>query len=536
MFPKKLNKEVICSGDEPVVQTKAGKLSGRFVQDTYIFRGIKYADAKRFQMPEEVKPWEGVKEAIVYGPVCCETGNTIPHDEALVPHYFFPQDENCQYINVWTQSIKKEAKKPVMVWIHGGGFISGSSCEQFAYDGENLSQNQDVVVVSLNHRLNLLGFLNLAEYGEKYRYSGNAGMADIVMALKWIRDNIEAFGGDPDNVTLLGHSGGGGKLATLLQMPAADGLFHKEIIFSGIINHKKDITVEQSAKLAELTLTELGISPDNIEEIERVPYYMLARAVTEAAAKLEPGQSMAFVMGPVRDGEYYVGHPLEVGFREETKHIPLILGSVLAEFGHNHSVVLAEGSKNTWDEELKAKLMDEMYKERADDILKAFKKAYPDKNTVDALYVDKIMRKGNIDFTRLRANSDCEDIYSFVFCLESPFNDGTVPWHGAELPFVFYNAECMPTSFIPGVTPKLQDILGGACAEFARTGNPNNEKMPKWLPMEKGRDVTMIFDRETQLRFDHDAELIELIPDANLMKVMGRRPKPVLGGGPRQSL
>ena len=536
MFPKKLNKQPVCNGDEPVAKTGAGKICGRFVENTYIFRGIKYAEAKRFQMPEEVKPWEGVKEAIVYGPVCCEMSNTIPYDETLVPHYFYPQDEDCQYLNIWTQHLDAKAKKPVMVWIHGGAFISGSSCEQFAYDGENLSKNQDVVVVSLNHRLNVLGFFDLSDYGEKYKHSGNVGMADIVTALKWIRDNIAAFGGDPGNITLLGHSGGGGKLTTLLQMPAADGLFHKAVLFSGVINNKKDVTPEQSRKLTEMTIEELGISRGNIEEIERVPYFRLARAVTEAAGKLMPGQSMAFVLGPVRDGEYYAGHPLEVGFREESKHIPLIVGSVLAEFGHNYGVVLAEGSKNTWDEGLKQKLMNELYGEYAGRILEAFKKAYPGRNTVDALYVDKIMRKGNIDFTRLRANSGCADVYGFVFCLESPFNSGTAPWHGSELPYVFYNAECMPTSFIPGVTEKLQDMIGGACASFARTGNPNADGMPEWRPMEKDRDVTMIFDRESELRYDHDSKLIGIIPDASIGKIMGRRPKPVLGGGPRQSL
>ena len=203
MFPRKLTRQVICDLDNPIVETKAGKLRGVIVEDAYIFRGIRYAEAERFHMPHPVTPWEGVKDAIMYGPVCKEMATPIAHDAYNVPHFYFPQDENCQYLNVWTQAINEpDRKRPVMLWIHGGGFTSGSSVELYAYDGEELSKFGDVVVVSLNHRLNLLGFMDLSEYGEEYKYSGNVGMADIVEALRWIRDNIAVFGGDPDNVTI----------------------------------------------------------------------------------------------------------------------------------------------------------------------------------------------------------------------------------------------------------------------------------------------------------------------------------------------
>ena len=230
MFPKKLHRAVICNHDEPIVQTIAGKHRGLIVEETYIFRGIKYADANRFEMPRPVQPWEGVKEAIIFGPVCTEIQTGIAHDAYYVPHFYYPQDENCQYLNIWTQSVEPQAKKPVMLWIHGGGFSSGSSVELYAYDGEDLSKHGDVVVVSLNHRLNVLGFLDMSAYGDKYKYSANVGMADIVAALQWIRDNIAVFGGDPDNVTIMGQSGGGGKVAALLQIPSADGLYHRAVI------------------------------------------------------------------------------------------------------------------------------------------------------------------------------------------------------------------------------------------------------------------------------------------------------------------
>ena len=187
MFIKKLTKQVICNPDEPVVSTPNGKLRGLIVDGTYIFRGIKYADARRFHMPTPVKAWEGVKEAIIYGPVCPEIQTVQPSDNYTVPHVFYPQDEDCQYLNIWTQSPDPERKRPVLVWLHGGGFATGSGIEHFAYDGENMSRFGDVVVVTLNHRLNVLGFLDLSGYGEEYRYSANAGMADIIEALRWVQ-------------------------------------------------------------------------------------------------------------------------------------------------------------------------------------------------------------------------------------------------------------------------------------------------------------------------------------------------------------
>ena len=211
MFPRKLKSQVICNIDEPIVETKAGKLRGLIADGTYIFRGIRYAEAERFHLPRPVRPWEGVKNAIAFGPVCPEESTPIARDQYYVPHYHHMQSEDCQYLNIWTRSVDREAKKPVMVWIHGGLFDTGSGIELYAYDGEELAAFGDVVVVSLNHRLNVLGFLDLSAYGEEYRYSGNVGMADIVEALRWVRENIAAFGGDPDNVTLFGQSGGGQK-------------------------------------------------------------------------------------------------------------------------------------------------------------------------------------------------------------------------------------------------------------------------------------------------------------------------------------
>ena len=185
----------------PVVETTSGKLKGYFYDGEYIFKGVPYAYAERFQMPRP-SHWEGVREATSYGFVCPLMAQETPTGELMVPHRYWPMDEHCQNLNIWTKELDTNAKKPVVVWLHGGGYFAGSSIEQVAYDGHAMCEKGDVVVVTLNHRLNILGYLDLSPFGEKYKNSGNAGHADIVAALQWIHDNIAEFGGDPGNVTI----------------------------------------------------------------------------------------------------------------------------------------------------------------------------------------------------------------------------------------------------------------------------------------------------------------------------------------------
>lgn len=202
-------KKFLNSLNEPIVETKAGKLRGFCLDGIYTFHGIKYADAKRFQAPVPVKSWEGIKNATNYGYISPTSGSPAPSSEIFIPHRFWPADEDCQYLNVWTPGINDGRKRPVMFWMHGGGYSDGSSIEQVAYEGDQLAEYGDVVVVSINHRLNILGYLDMSSFGEKYANSVNAGIADIVVALEWVRDNITSFGGDPDNITIFGQSGGG---------------------------------------------------------------------------------------------------------------------------------------------------------------------------------------------------------------------------------------------------------------------------------------------------------------------------------------
>lgn len=540
LYPKKLTRSVVSNPDYPVVQTTQGKVRGLLEEGVFIFRGVPFAQVKRFAMPEKVTPWEGTRRCNVYGTVCKEIHTPIAHDEYNVPHFHYSQDEDCLNLNIWTKHINEDVRKPVMVWFHGGGHATGSSIELYAYDGMELADFGDVVVVSVNHRLNCIGYLDLSEYGEKYRYSGNLGTADLVASLQWVHDNIAGFGGDPDNVTIFGQSGGGQKVATMLQTPAADGLYHKAIIQSGLLEARPDNSQESAREMARLTVEHLGLTKENIEKIETVPYYVLARAAQQAAADLGTPIGTMINWGPVLDYDYFLGIANGIPFREETKHIPMLVGNVLGEFDQNFNCIYAEGSKNDWDDEKVDTLIKQLYGTQADAVRKGFAKAYPDKKIVDCLYTSRIWRQGHKDYCNKRAAQGCAPVYNWMFSLELPMNGGTVAWHNADEAYMFHNANYLEAEYIPGVSEELQDIMTGAWVAFAYTGDPNHPGMAPWPPVKDGNGACMIFDRRVYAAYHHDDDLMaaldpELLPPKEIT-IPIEEGAGTFGGGPRQSL
>lgn len=513
MYIRKLKKQVILDYGQAEVQTKAGMLRGVISDGTYVFRGIEYATAKRFHLPEPVEPWEGVKEAIVYGNASPEIFTTIPHDQYTVPHYFTVQSEDCLYLNVWTQHINEAAKRPVIVWFHGGGFSTGSGVEHYAYDGEEASKYNDAVVVTLNHRLNVLGYLDLSSYSDEYKYSGNCGTADLIAALQWVQDNIAAFGGDPERVMIFGQSGGGGKVVSMLQSPKAAGLFSGAVMQSGGMRRGADVTPADAKLVADLVLEYLHIDPENVSELEDLWYDDLAAAAGYAEKKAAEITGRRMMWSPVADGEYYMGHPFNVGFCKDNLNVPIMCGNVFGEFMQNFNVKKGEGIKNSWSDEYANAIVDADFGAASEAVKNAFRKAYPDKKIQDVVFMDGVMRKGALDFARLRTESTSAPVYNFLFNLESPFNGGTLPWHNAEIPYIFHNAEYLEPSFVPGVTAGLQDIMSRAWVNFAATGDPNGDPVPCWPAFEKDKNVTMLFDVETGVVVDHDRELIEVYPE-----------------------
>ena len=517
MYMKKLTSQVVMTYDDPVADTKYGKVRGLKTDGTYIFRGIRYAKAKRFHMPEEPDKWEGVKGAYSFGYVCSELNTPIAHDNDTVQHFYYPQNEHCQYLNIWTQHLDKSAKRPVMVWLHGGGWFSGSSVELISYDGENLSAYGAVVVVSVNHRLNVLGYLDLSEYGEEYANSGNVGLADLVASLKWVKENIENFGGDPDNVTIFGQSGGGGKVAYLLQTPAADGLYHRGIIQSGgTLGHGGADEVRHCGEVSRLAakriLERLHIAPENVREIETVPWEDLAQATMEAIWLLREEDGEEVSWEPVYDGKYFMGDPVDMGYRKETIGTPMIIGTCFSEFAGTHDRNYDEQPKALWSEEKADAIIARTFGDKTARMNELFSKAYPDRQKQDLLFVDLRFRKPAMDYIKGFTAAGGK-IWNYMFNLETPYNYGTTAWHNAEECYCFRNAAYLEYEYIPEVSEKLEDEVSGAWLAFAKNGDPNCAAIPAWPACTADSIPCICFDKVTDVRTDHDKELVGEYPE-----------------------
>lgn len=492
----------------PVVETKAGKLRGYQWKGTYIFKGIRYARAKRFQLPEEAEPWEGVREAASYGFVCPMLTRDNPQGELLVPHRYWPQDEDCLSLNIWSQSLDRSAKKPVLFWIHGGAFSMGSSIEQKAYNGENMSKYGDVVVVTVNHRLNILGYFDMSPYGEKYAGSANAGQADLVAALLWVRDNIEAFGGDPGNVTIFGQSGGGMKVSGLMQTPEADGLFHKGMIMSGVAGDILPYSTGDSRPLIRAMLEELGLTEDEAGRLETIPYHDLAAAYNRVSPAV--AGAGGYIGCTPKPDDFYKGEGPAVGFTEHAKTIPVMVGTVFGEFA---MAPLPFNKEQIPEAELEA-VLDNRFQGRGKELKAVFAEAYPGKNPADLLTLDTIFRGPTREFVRALAAAG-GSVYSYLFALEFPYQNQKTAWHCSDIPFVFHNTELVPVANIPGVSDRLEEQIFGAVMAFARTGKPECEGLPQWPASREDDEATMIFDRVCEVRHNHDDRLLKLHAEAS---------------------
>lgn len=474
-----------CSNDPMVVKTCAGKVQGVKEEGTMAFKGIPYARIERFMPPQKVEPWDTVMVCDQYGPYAMQTGG--------FPGTVMSEENTCT-LNVWTKDTK--ARKPVMLWVHGGGYATGHSSWNPGY---GLAQ-KDVVFVSLNHRLNILGYLDLSSFGEKYKYSGNVGELDIVAALEWIRDNIKRFGGDPDNVTIMGHSGGGGKVGSILCMPSAKGLFHKAIIYSGVIVGSN--TTATSSKLGEAVVRELGIAPEEIDKIQSVSYDELNAAGRRATAGLV---GIAGGFAPTMDGEVIVTQPFRPAFAEFSKDIPVIIGTTRNEFGANYY-----GKEVTLDEA--RKMLAPTFGEDTDAFIEAYREAYPDGSLQDMLSLDRTFRFNSVISCRGINEQGGAPVWNYLFDWQKPSDHYSA--HGDELPFFFNTIEAEKRK-VPEITPeisRLQEIMSDYWVNFAYTGNPNGEGLPTWHSYTEANEPCIIFDTpEVVEREAFDTRLQELI-------------------------
>ncbi|MDE7186733.1 MAG: carboxylesterase family protein [Lachnospiraceae bacterium] len=504
-----MEKKFIYDDKTAVVETEKGKVRGYFYDNVYIFKGIPYAKAKRFHAPEPADPWEGVFPAVSYGHVCPLLDEPQPGPgELMVPHRYWPMHENCQNLNIWTPGLDEE-KRPVMVWLHGGGFFAGSSIEQTAYEGENMCKLGQVVVVSVNHRLNVLGYCDLSAFGEEYANSGNAGTDDLVAALRWLHDNVERFGGDPENVTVFGQSGGGAKVTTLLQTPAADGLFAKGINMSGVIGPVLADCTGSGEKLVRAMMEELKL--EDVKALETVPFDDLAAAYNKVKPALE--KAGEYVGGAPFINAFYQGEPVANGFREETAHIPLMVGSVFGEFGSFAPTPYNRCGMSV--EDGIAYVKKEVGGEDAAELIACFRKAYPERNPVDLMTMDFIFRAPEIDYIRER--SKCSGAtWSYLFNLDMNLEGGRTPWHCADIPYFFHNTEFTPYTQEAGVTERVEKLIFDSVMAFARTGSPQNPEVPDWPACTPRQEATLVIGKESAVKVNFDHELLPL-----LVKVMG---------------
>ncbi len=513
--------------DIAVVSTKYGNVRGYTDDGIYAFKGIPYAKAERFLPPQAPDKWEGIKQCTVFGPQAMQ--NTAQKWEGQSDYNFGfqfnrePMDEKeCFVLNVWTKGINDGKKRPVWVWIHGGGFSSGSANQLPFFDGCSMAQKGDIVVVSINHRLNILGFLDLRSLGGKYSESVNLGMQDIVAALQWVHDNITNFGGDPNSVTINGQSGGGGKVTTLMAMPSAAGLFHRAIVQSGSVF--KAGNSEDSKNFGKAFIAALGITPAKLDKINDFTYDELVAANQRAMAVLRAVgyTGMRGLMGPSVDGKYIVQEPLDNNPPDFSKNIPMLIGTNLNEFTYGNRNIITPQTMQQVEETLNKRYGPE----NGQKFISLYKKAYPeDTQPQHILALDMQFRGGAINHAKIRSEAGIAPAYLYLFNWQSPVNDGSLgACHGMELPFMFNNIALARTMTGSGTDAyKLADKISSAWISFIKTGNPNCPDLPKWDAYTPSKGATMIFDNTCKTVNNHDKELFDFVSSLPSAQPMGPR-------------
>ena len=516
-----------------VAETQYGKVRGFISGDVFTFKGIPYGantgGENRWLPAKAPKPWSGEFPALIYGPNCPQ--NLHSWDRALAQQgagdaswgsieQTFIQDwddgyqgEDMLKLNVWTPGLT--GKRPVLVYFHGGGFSFGSSYELPSHEGAQMARHHDVVQVSVNHRLNILGFFDLTEVGgPAYADSVNCSMMDLVASLKWVHENIANFGGDPDRVMIYGQSGGGSKVTTLLSMPSAVGLIHRASIQSGGGGNPPN--AEQSRELSRQVMKELGLGPNDLASLQKMEWAKLNAAANAAAAKVNgpgggrggpatPGAPPRVGSGPTVDGRIITIRSFNDAIAETAKNIPILIGSVSEE----SNSMASRPTEAQW-----LATVSRTYGEaKATALIAAMKKAHPEKSIRTLSYgVGGINNRNNVTrMATLKANQKGAPVYAYYFTWQSPMLEDAGAWHTAELAFCFDNTKRCEQG--TGNTPEAQALatkMANAWANFARTGNPSQPGLT-WTPFDPDRRQTMVFDNKCAMVNDPEAEVRKIL-------------------------
>lgn len=520
---------VLRVGDDiAVADTTYGKVRGYVLRDIYYFLGIPYgadtAGANRFMPPQKPKPWADIFPAIWWG-------NTAPQnmDKRYADKYVSFRDhwnyddvsEDCLRINIFTSGINDGKKRPVMFWIHGGGFTNGNGIEQDGYNGENFARFGDVVFCSINHRLGPLGFTNLAGVGgEKFAASGNVGMLDIVSALEWVRDNIANFGGDPGNVTIMGQSGGGAKVCILTAMPSAKNLFHKAVVLSGASTQAGDR--EASEKLGAYVLKEAGLESSQIGKLQEMPwkdYYSLA---TKAQQKLSSesagaGNPLRRGFSPYVDGTILPQHPYRPAAAPSAAQVPMIICSTF----HEQSPSWNDASlENITLDKVVEKIRERAgfgagFGDKAGAVVEAYAKAFPKLKPVEIWALVSSSRQGVVALADTKSKQPAPVFVSWFGWQPPMFDNRMRAFHCVDICFWFYNTDLMLSHTGGGARPRrLATKMAGYLVQFMKTGNPNGKGLLPWPKYTSANGETMILNDVCEAKNDPDREARKALPTA----------------------
>lgn len=492
-----------------VAQTEYGKIRGFILRGVHQFLGVPYgADTggiNRFMPPQKPVSWTDVKPTIWWG-------NTAPQImekryanvvSSFVDHWNYDDvSEDCLKLNIWTPALDNK-KRPVIVWLHGGGFVNGNGIEQDGYHGENLAKLGDIVFCSVNHRLGALGYCCLSGAGGPTA-SGNAGNLDLIASLEWVKNNISGFGGDPGNVTIIGQSGGGAKVTTLMNMPAAKGLFHKAVALSG--SSLIGVNKEYAEKLGKKVMEEAGLKEGEVGKLQQIPWLDFIQIANRAVAKLSDEAKKMGIQregfSPVSDGIHLLNEPF---FSTElSSDIPLIINTTFHEWTPSRADSSLE--RVTWEQVIEK--LTPRFGEKSNTVLAAYKKQFPSATPVEIWALILSNRKNAIAAADAKTNQAKASVYLSWFGWEPPLFDGRMrAFHCIDICFWFYNTDLMYTHTGGGKRPKaLSQKMANSFLNFVRTGNPNGGGLPQWAPYSIENGETMILDDVCLMQNNLDSE------------------------------
>jgi para-nitrobenzyl esterase len=502
-----------------IADTQYGKIKGYILRGIYYFLGIPYgantAGANRFMPPRPPEPWTEVYSAVWWGnsaPQIMEN-RYANRNSAFADHWNYDDvSEDCLKINVFTPGINDGKMRPVLFWIHGGGFTNGNGIEQDGYNGENISRYGDVVFCSVNHRLGPLGFSDLSDVGgEKYAESGNAGILDIVAALKWVHDNIRNFGGDPGNVTIMGQSGGGAKTCTLVAMPETSGLIHKAVALSG--NITKAISKDFSRELGKEILKEASLKANQVDALQQIPWRSYIDIANRASEKLNKKKGGSGMMrgnfGPVADGQHIPEGIFFSGSGAPSASVPMIFSSTFNE----QSPSRTDASLETISLEGVKDKLKEKYGDKTSGIVDAYAAAFPEDKPIDTW--TRILSSRQLVVAAADAKAkESAPVYMAYFGWQPPLFDNRMrAFHCLDICFWFNNTDLMLTHTGGGSRPrKLSKIMADALVRFIKTQDPNGPGLPEWSRYSSEKGELMVLNDICEAKNDPDRDARTILP------------------------